>query len=214
MFGSNLQKLITFASRVELKPKAGEEQVILQEYVFSPFIHIMKIPASNIGFRSRLEARFSRMLDSISNLAVSALQHEIYAVALQGAPFSLQLVFAGNTAVPRKTTEHIDNLWQYLQKLTENYARFHKLSNFAESLSQAKKDKWPFFTRVRIIQFEREALEFYDKKLNSQFSKHLASFKQIDYSGLPPESRFLDIYSALIALTKVLEKRADFKEDQ
>lgn len=105
MSASDVQKLIAFASRDELKPKAGEERVMLQEYVLSP---TMEIPASNIDFRRRLEAIFSRLLDSISNLAVSAPQHEVYAVALQGAPPSLQSVFAGNAAVPKKTSEHID----------------------------------------------------------------------------------------------------------
>lgn len=57
----------------------------------------MEIPASNIDFSLngadwRLD--FQGCLDSISNLAVSAPQHEFYAVALQGAPHSLQLVFA------------------------------------------------------------------------------------------------------------------------
>lgn len=82
MSGSDIQKLIAFALRVELKPKAGEGQVMLQEYVLSPLLHTMENPASNIDFRSRLKARFSRLLDSVPNLAVSAPQHEVYAVAL------------------------------------------------------------------------------------------------------------------------------------
>ena len=159
MFGSDVQKLIAFASRVELKPKAGEEPVMLQEYVLSPLVHAMEVPASNIYFRSRLEAKFSRLLDSISNLAISAPQHEVYAVALQGAPSSLQLVFAGNAPVPEKTTEHIDTMWQYLKQLAEDYARFHRLSDTAESPPQAKRDKLPLSTRGLIIQFEREALK-------------------------------------------------------
>ena len=178
------------------------------------YINAMEIPASNIYGRSRLEARFSRLLDSISNLAVSAPQHEVYAVALHGAPSSLQLVFAGNAAVPKKTTEHIDTLWQCLKQLAEDYARFHKLSDTAESPPQAKRDKLPLSTRGRIIQFEREALKFSGEKLNRRFSKHLASFKQIDCSGLPPGSRFLVVYKAVMTLTEVLEKRADFKDNQ
>ena len=213
MSGSDVQKLIAFASRVELKSKAGEERVILQEYVLSPLIHTMEIPASNIDSRSKLEAKFSRLLDSIANLAVSAPQHEVYAVALQGAPPSLQLVVAGNAAVPKKTTEHIETLWQYLKTLAEDYAKFHKLSDIAESPPQAKRDKFPPSTRGRIIQLEREALKFCGEKLHRRFSKHLASFKQIDCSGLPPESRFLHVYSAVMVLTEVLEKRADFKDD-
>lgn len=213
MSGSDVQKLIAFASRVELKSKAGEERVMLQEYVLSPPIYTMEIPASNIDSRSKLEAKFSRLLDSIANLAVSAPQHEFYAVAPQGAPPSLQLVVAGNAAVPKKTTEHIETLWQYLKTLAEDYAKFHKLSDIAESPPQAKRDKLPPSTRGRTSQLEREALKFCGKKLHRRFSKHLASFKQIDCSGLPPESRFLHVYSAVMVLTEVLEKRADFKDD-
>ena len=174
----------------------------------------MEIPASNIDFRSRLEARFSRLLDSIANLLVSAPQHEVYAVALQGAPPSIQLVVAGNAAVPKKTTEHIDTLWQRLQKLAEDYAKFHNLSDTVDFPPQAKRDKLPPSTRGCIIQFEREALQFCGEKLNRRFSKYLASFKQIDCSGLPPKSRFLDVYSALMALTELLEERADFKDNE
>lgn len=133
---------------------------------------------------------FSRLLDSISNLAISAPPHEVYAVALPGAPPSIQLVLAGNAVVPKKTTEHIDTLWQYLKKLAEDYAKFHKLSATAESPPQAKRDKLPPSTRGSIIQSEREALKFCGEKLNRRFTKHVASFKQIDCSGLPPESRF------------------------
>ncbi|MCJ1348311.1 hypothetical protein MMC31_006542 [Peltigera leucophlebia] len=170
----------------------------------------MKIPASNIDFRSRLDARFSRMLDSISNLAVSAPQHEVYAVALQGTPPSLQLVFAGNAAVPEETTEHIDTLWQYLKILAEGYAKFHQLSP-----PQAKRDTMPMPPSVSgsIVPFEREALKFCREKLNRRFSKHLASFKQIDCSDLPPKSRFSVVYRLLMSLTKGLEKRADFDDD-
>ena len=214
MSGSDVQKLIACASRVDLKSKAGEERVMLQEYVLSPLIHTMEIPASNIDSRSKLKAKFSRLLDSIANLAVSAPQHEVYAVALQGAPPSLQLVVAGNAAVPKKTTEHIETLWQYLKTLAEDYAKFHKLSDTAESSPQAKRDKLSPSIRGRIIQLEREALKFCGEKLSRRFSKHLASFKQIDCSGLSPESIFLDVYSALMLLTELLEKRADFKDHE
>ena len=211
MSGSDVQKLIAFASRVELLPKAGEERVMLQEY---PLIHTMEIPTSNIDFRNRSEARFSRLLDSISNLAVSLPQHEVYAVALKGAPPSaIQLVLAGNARVPDKTIKHIKTLWQYLKNLAKDYAEFHKLSHLAESPPQAKRDKLPPSARGRILQFEREALKFCGEKLHRRISKHLASFKQIDCSGLPPESRFLAVYSKLMTLTRLLVFRADFNDD-
>ena len=146
-----MEKLIAFASRVEVKSKAGEKRVMLQKYVLFPLIYTMEIPASKIDFRSRLEARFSRLLDSIANLAVSVPQHEVYAVALQGAPPSLQLVIAGNAAVSKKMTEHIDTLSQYLKKLAKDYAKFHKLFDTAESPPQAKRDKLPLSTRGHII---------------------------------------------------------------
>lgn len=132
----------------------------------------------------------------------------------RGAPPSLQLILAGNAAVPKKTTEHIDTLWQYLKRLAGDYAKFHKLSDSAESPPKARRDKLPPSTRGCIIQFEREALKFCREKLYRRFSKRLESFRQIDCSGLPPESRFSDIYSGLMALTKALEKRADFKDEQ
>ena len=213
MSGSNIQKLIAFASRVELKSKVGEERVMLQKYVFSPLIHNMEIPASNIDSRSKLKAKFWSLLNSIANLAASAPQHEVYAVALPRAPSSLQLVVARNAVVPKKTTKHIETLWQYLKILAEDYAQFHKLSDTAESPPQTKKDKLPPSTRGRIIQLEREALKFCGKKLYRRFSKHLVCFKQIDCSGLPPKSRFLDIYKELMALTQGLKKRANYKDD-
>ena len=124
------------------------------------------------------------------------------------------MVLTGNAAVPKKTIEHIDTLWQYLKILAGDYAKFYKLSDSAESPPQVKRGKMPPSTRGRIIQFEREALKFCGEKLSRRFSKRLEFFMQIDCSGLPPESRFSDIYSKLMALTKALEKRADFKDEQ
>lgn len=153
------------------------------------FLHIIEIPTSNIEYRSRLRARFSRLLHSVSNLAVSAPRHEVYVVALQGAT-STQLVLARNAAVSKKTTEHIDTLWQYFKKMAKDYAKFHKLSNLAESPLQAKGDKLPPSTCVHIIQFRREAFKFCGTKLQKRFSKYLESFKWIDCSGHPPKSSF------------------------
>lgn len=97
--------------------------------------------------------------------------------------------------------------------MAQDYAGFHQLSHLAESPPQAKRDKLPPSARGRILQFEREALRFYGEKLHRRFSKHLASFKQIDCSGLPPESLFLAVYSKLMTLTRLLVYRADFSDD-
>ena len=41
----------------------------------------------------------------------------------------------------------------------------------------------------------------------------MASFTQIDCSGLPPESRLLDVYPELMTLTSMLGLRAKFSDD-
>ena len=153
-------------------------------------------------------------LDSIANLAVSAPQHEVYAVALEGAPPSIQLVLAGNDAVPKRTIEHIQALWRYLQRLAEDYAKHHNLTETAESPPQAKRDRLPASARRRTTQFEREATKFCGEKLNRRSSEYLSSFKQIDCSGLLPESRFLNVYRGVMSLTKGLESRAAFSDDK
>lgn len=123
------------------KPRQGKSNA--QEYGALP-AYTMEIPTSNIAFKSRTQARLSK-LDSIANLAVSAPQHEVDAVALEGAPPSIQLVLAGNDAVPKRTIEHIQALWRYLQRLAEYYAKHHNLTETAESPPQAKRDRLPRF---------------------------------------------------------------------
>ena len=173
-----------------------------------------EIPASNIDFRDRSVARFLRLLDSIANLAVSLPQHEVYAVALKGAPPSaIRLAVAGNDIVPDKTIKHIKTLWQHLQILAEDYSRFHKLSLLADSPPQAKRNNLPPSTLRHIIQLETEALKFCGEKLHRRFSKHLASFTQIECSGLPPGLRLLDVYPELMTLTDMLGLRAKFSDD-
>lgn len=162
MFVNEVQKLIACASRVELKrvTPQGMGRASNPTRVWSFPIYTMEIPASNIAFRSRNQARFSKILDSIANLAGFAPLHEVYAVALQGAPRLIQLVIAGNDADPRKLSSIIELCGYYCKIWLKIIPQHHHLPVNAESPPQSKRNKLPASARGRIVQFEREAFKF------------------------------------------------------
>ena len=106
---SNVYHLVALASRISLRPKAEELRLSCTEYLHLPVFWF--VPFSNPCSREQKESRFARLLDSITNLSVSAPQHEVIAIAFCPTASSLSLLMAGNEQVHISTTDHIGSLW-------------------------------------------------------------------------------------------------------
>lgn len=111
-------------------------------------------------------------------------------------------------------SEHLQALWQYSQKLAEDYFQYHRLPNFEKLSPQAQRDSLPTFARKHITQFERKAIKFCGEKFYRRYTKHLSSFKPIDCTGLPPDSTLSLVYDGVNSLAKGLKDRATFVDEK
>lgn len=144
------------------------------------------------------------MFDSIANLSVAAPQHEVVVVSLRMSSSSVHLYMAGNGKVPQNTVKH---MWSLVQDLSNDYEKYHKLSNQMISPPQPKTLALPPAAQIKVKEFRREALEFCAEKLSRRISKHLESFLAVNSSILPPTSIFATLQRLLPKLARTIKSR-------
>lgn len=152
--------------------------------------YLWLLPLSNATSRVQQELRFAKVLDSIANLLVAAPQHEVVPIALCITSPSVHHHMARNGKVPQNTVNHISKLWSFLQDLSNDYEKYHKLSNRMISPPQSKTLAMPPAAQKKVREFPREALKLCAEKINWRISKHLASFLAVNSSKIPTTSIF------------------------
>lgn len=126
---------------------------------------------------------------------------------------SVHLYMAGNGKVPQNTVKHISKLWSLVQDLSNDYEKYHKLSNQMISPPQPKTLALPPAAQIKVKEFRREASEFCAEKLNRRISKHLASFLVVNSSILPPTSIFATLQRLLPKLAQQSKLERPFQMD-
>lgn len=170
------------------------------------------LPLSNACSRERKEIRLARLLDSLVNLSVAALQHEVIALISCLTDSSLDLLIAGNRQVPTTITDHIPSLWVSLQELSADYRFHNQLSDESKSPPQPRAFSLPSAAKKRIKRFQRTALKFCGEKLNRRIVKHLQPFQAVNGSQSPPGSSFVTIQNLVQALANHIKARSTFSD--
>ena len=136
--------------------------------------------------------RLSKALNSLANLCVSEVKHEVIATALRVdyKAGSIELIMASNTDVQDSTVAHLQEIWKTLQQLSPLCHKHHQLSPPPQVLN--------LFTKL--IQL---CLEFSFSRLQKRINKNFHRFFAIDVNNSDPEHPLHFVRTCVNVLAKI-----------
>lgn len=80
--------------------------------------------------------RLTRILDSNPNISVSGSKGEVVAAAVQIRKLDIRLIVASNDTLPQLTITYLQEIWNILKRLSEDYLEYNSVPENSASPRQ------------------------------------------------------------------------------
>jgi hypothetical protein len=148
-------------------------------------------------FPTRRDWRLAKTLDSLANLCVSKLDHEVIATALRVHYKArlIELIIASNNDVQSSTVAHLQEIWNNLQHISTLSSTLRSVDP-DDSSSASSEDAMPSNSfndgqvSSRLGKFIQLCLEFSFSRLQARTNKDFQRFMAINVNNSNPKHPF------------------------
>lgn len=211
-----VQQLIAFASTILVYPIESEGRLFNKEWAkFLSCCPNLFRTSQLISLSTEGNHRLTRILDSIANISVSGSKGEVVAAAVQIRKLDIRLMVASNDTLPQSTITYLEEIWNILERLSEDYQEYNRVPENSASPRQPLTKDLSKAAQMRIQNLWQNILRFGHQRLRQRVSKHYLKMISINEDAakeleLEPIIRQLKASKPALDLPALADESWDF----